>query len=224
MLVTKISDNYADKFNIIIGGYLMELKILNNTYHFPNELEKVEELFTFIHDKLSHTEYYFSHLVIDNKEIYDDFDTYVSDHINHIQTVEVVAKTIKEFTNELLLSLEQYLKGAIPELENLTTKMYQTNLNETIDNFTQFLDGVQWINEAISAIDKNQEKPNQWDDVILTIANLNEELKGIEEAIENNDNVLIADILQYEIVPILKELQQYITQIIDCGVKRNDIS
>lgn len=202
----------------------MELKILNEFYHFPNELEQVEELFTFINDKLGNTEYHFSHLVIDDKEIYEDFDTYIGDNINQIEKIEVIAKTIKEFTNEILLSLEQYLKGAIPELENLTTKMYQTNLNETIDNFTQFLDGVQWINEAISAIDKNQEKPNQWDDVILTIANLNEELKGIEEAIENNDNVLIADILQYEIVPILKELQQYITQIIDCGVKRNDIS
>lgn len=200
----------------------MELRILGESYRFSNDLGQVKAMFDLINEKLDGSEYYFSHFCIDNVEIYDEFETYITDHLNDIQVISVVAKTITELTNEVLLSLEQYLINALPEIELLATNIYQNSINTTSERFTQFIEGLVWISDAIANIDSRTEKPSNWNQVIVTVTSLQQELLSFEGAINNQDAVLIADIIQYEILPILKTLQQDIALVVDSEVNRND--
>src|SRR5690606_23610073 len=104
-----------------------------------------------INDELKENKFYFSHLIIDGIAVYNDFEIYLSEQIDIIQSIEVVVKKVEEFINDLLLSAEEYLTNAIPEMKVLADEIYQKP-EQTNEKFQQFLTALQWLNQMIETI------------------------------------------------------------------------
>lgn len=168
--------------------------------------------------------YYFSHLIIDDKEVFDDPEQYLQDYLSEIKELEIVAKTAKEFTNDVLLSAEEYIERAKPQIDSLADDFYQNPTSESWHKFTYLLEGIQWINQMIQTIDTAKEKPNNWMNYLKINNTLDLELKNMEEAIENNDSVLIADLIKYEILSIFESLGSEIQLTIDTEGYRYDLN
>lgn len=200
----------------------MELIIKGNIIQF-DKLPTAEEIVGKINELLSH-KYYYSHLIVDGEEIYDDPENYLFQSLESITRIEVAVKTVQEFVNEVLIMAMDYFLVAIPEMTVLADGFYKNPTSEDWMSFSSMLEGMQWLNHSIDLIDKAKERPMNWDECIKLAVQLQMELKNLEDAIENTDYVLIADIILYELLPIYKDLQTEFITTIDTEVERYDLN
>ena len=168
--------------------------------------------------------YYFSHFIADGMEIYEAHEEYLIVNINRIQELKVITKTEKEFLNDILLSTEEYLKRAKPELSLLTDGIY-SDLNSGIRiTFSHLMEALQWLDEMLTVVDKSNERPIDWNTCMELSQSMKSEIVNLSEAVDNSDNILIADIIQYEFVPLFDSLETEIGKIIDTVGTRHDLS
>lgn len=202
----------------------MKLSLFDKTYTYSNDEAGINEMFSIIMEKVAETDLHISHLEIDGEEVYENHGEYILERLNSVENVEVIVKTTKELINETLLSTESYLDRAIPEIQILVDEFYQNPTEESWHKLGQLLEGVQWIAQMVLTIDQFEEKLANWDEYLTCIATLQNELPNLMEAMEHRDALLIADIIQYEVLPVIESLQNTITETIDNEGERSDIS
>lgn len=179
-------------------------------------IEKINELLK--------ESYYFSHFIVDGIEVYEDHENYLIINLDRIEKLEVIAKKEKEFINDVLLSAEEYLKRAKPELAALPEGFYANPTTDTYASFDQLLGGLQWLDEMLSIVGSSYEHPESWEKFIGLSETMKSEIANLGEAVESSDNVLVADIIQYELIPIFEELELAIGTAIDTEGQRYDLS
>ncbi|WP_054859880.1 hypothetical protein [Gracilibacillus sp. JCM 18860] len=88
--------------------------ILNNDEKIVelNSLRSVDEVIEKINNLLNN-KLILSHLVIDGKDLYNDIEQYLDRYLATITTVQIIAKSKKEFINDTLDSAEKYINQAI---------------------------------------------------------------------------------------------------------------
>ncbi|QNK87247.1 hypothetical protein H7992_18890 [Sporosarcina sp. resist] len=200
----------------------MELVFQEQQIEF-SEIPSSDEVFTKINDLLDRN-YYFSHFIADGTEIYEDHEAYLNVNLDRIEKIEIIAKTEKEFMNDIFLSAEDYLKRAKPELAALTDGFYSNPTAETHTSFSQLMDGLQWLDEMLTLIAVSSERPPNGEVYEELMQTLQTQIAQLGVAVENSDNILIADIIQYELIPIFKKLETIIGESIDMVGTRHDLS
>ncbi|WP_025640808.1 hypothetical protein [Schnuerera ultunensis] len=207
----------------------MIIHILDKTLEYENKKDILDTMFKEINDIVSGTNLIFSHLVIDDLEVYDDFYDYFLDNIKNIEEVIVVTKTIKKMSEEILLSTVDYLERAIPEIEILSNEFYKTPSRESWKKLMDLIEGIKWIMDTFAAIDSNEQLKNivnsyeEWNIYAKDIYELNELIIEFEEILENSDFVSTADILSYEIIPLFNNMKEKLLKLISEEVEINDI-
>jgi hypothetical protein len=183
----------------------------------------VQNIFEEIQNLISST-YYFSHFIINDKEIYEDPEYYLSENLYQIKKIEVIAKTAKELINDVLLTAEEYIERAMPEIQILIKEFYNTPSSKSWDKFVQLLEGIQWLNQIMTSLEELRERPSNWMCYIECYRTLQDEMKNLEEALEFKDHVLVADIIQYEIYPVFETLLIEIQKTIGTEERRNKVN
>lgn len=207
----------------------MIIHILDKTLEYENKKDILDTMFKEINDIVSGTNLIFSHLIIDDLEVYDDFYDYFLDNIKNIEEVIVVTKTIKKMSEEILLSTVDYLERAIPEIEILSNEFYKTPSKESWKKLMDLIEGIKWIMDTFAAIDSNEQLKNivnsyeEWNIYAKDIYELNELIIEFEEILENSDFVSTADILSYEIIPLFNNMKEKLLKLISEEVEINDI-
>ena len=168
-------------------------------------------------------DYYFSHLIVDGEEIKESPEQYLLNYVGSITEVQIIAVEAKVFINDLLLSAEEYIKRATPILEVVAERFYETPTAEEYNDLNDLFGGLQWLTSMISVINESKVRPEKWDDTKEMIESLQDVLNDFAEALENNDTVLIADLLSYEIKPVFEELNEQMTDIIDSEGERYEL-
>lgn len=92
------------------------------------------------------------------------------------------------------------LKEAIDKIYNYISEGRENDALVLIPNFTE---GIEWLSEVL-VLTKDVHKKD------LNIDELNNILKEVIEAIENEDYILVGDLFKYEIYGILDEIQSNI--------------
>ncbi|MFJ8257653.1 hypothetical protein ACIQ4Z_10325 [Peribacillus asahii] len=200
----------------------MELIMMDQSIQFEKQ-PSVEDVIEKINELLGDN-YYFSHLIVDGIAVYDDLEQYLSEEILKIEKLEIVAQTVAAFTNDILLTAEEYLTRAEPGMVTLTDGFYQNPESKQWTSFADMLEGIQWLNQIISAIDSMKDRPRNWEGYVRLAATLEVQLQTLEEAVENSDTVLIADIIQYELIPLYQALRHEIHTTIDNEGIRDDVN
>lgn len=200
----------------------MELVFNDQSIQLRKQLS-VEEVIKKINELLG-SNYYFSHVIIDRIAVYDDLEQYLAERMDWIGRLEVVAQTMSEFRNDILLTAEEYLKRAETELPRLADCFYQNSESGHWAIFDDMLEGIQWLNQIISSIDRMEDKPNNWGEYKKIVTALEMQLQALEEAVENIDTVLIADIIKYELINLYQSLGNEIQSTIDTEGMRDNVN
>jgi hypothetical protein len=175
--------------------------MLGENHNFNNSEIGIQQLFETINKELIEKNVFFSHLVIDGQEVFEEHEEYIIDQIDKIKLIEVKTKTIQEFVNGLFVLLNEYTSRAIPEIEKLSSEFYQAVSENNWLALNDLLEGIEWIYETIKGIDQTKHTIVNWDEFVKCAATIEVELPNLLEAIENKDTILIADIIQYEMLP-----------------------
>ncbi|NLY90313.1 MAG: hypothetical protein GX081_01720 [Firmicutes bacterium] len=199
----------------------MRVKILDQELELANDLSSIGELFTKIEEKLNGTGYIFSSMTVDGVEIETDFALYLSQRIDEIQEIEVRLKSFRVLMVETMQSVSDYLERARPEVEQLSVEFYRGPTNESWSKFDQLLEGIQWLLEAVTAIESyhpGTEANSRWGTEFQAKSRL------LQEALENSDHVLLGDLLQYEILPLFSSLEKGMGELLKAEGYGNDLN
>ena len=102
---------------------------------------------------------------------------------------------------EVLKSVDDYLYKLKDGIRAITELIQSGKEFEAINLIPQVSDGLDWINQAL-----NYTKEYHLDN--LNLSQINEFINEICEALENEDYILISDLFNYEIIPILESLHE----------------
>jgi len=198
----------------------MRLHILDITLEYENKIDVFDNMVEFINNTIRKFNLVFSHLRIDGVEVYNEFYDYFLNNIKNIKEVEVVAKTVKEFSREIILSAIDYMERAIPEIEILSNQFYRVPSSSSWNKLIDLLEGFNWIIDTFMVIDTNRqlkdivENYEIWNLYAKDIYLLKELLTEFEEILKNGDYISIADILSYEIVPLFSGMKEKLEKIV----------
>lgn len=113
-------------------------------------------------------------------------------------------KEIFEFFNEVIAYFERLELGIL----DIVQKYQSGEEGEANNLMAQMIDGLICTIDGLS-LTKNFQKGN------LEIENMNKFLNEINEALEKMDFILVSDLLEYEILPILKDWKEIIKDSIE---------
>lgn len=111
----------------------------------------------------------------------------------------------KEF--EILNTADDYIENIKIGIEELVSKINSGEENNGLKLISPVIDGVEWLINAIN-LTKDFHKGK------ISIKNTNDILAEMIEALENQDYVLIGDLFQYELLPIVEKIQSDIKEVI----------
>lgn len=168
--------------------------------------------------------YYFSHYIADGTEIYEDYEAYLNTNLGRLKKLEVIAKIEKEFMNDVLISAEDYLKRAKPELTVLHQEFIDGPRSETWTRFEMLLEGTGWLNDMLSVVGGSNERPASWESYVELQASMQAELAKLSEAVEKENYVQIGNILRDGLIPNFFALETEIGKTIDVSGTRKNLN
>lgn len=203
------------------GCVTMKFVIRDKNYDFNYKSEALQSMEDLVNSELKNKDYYFSHFNVDNTIVVDNYEQYFEENFQLIEKVEAIFKTVYEFVIDSLLSMESYLERSIPEIRIFVDELYSSEADIGSNKTLQLLEGVQWIHRAIKNIDQLEVRPKNWNDLLISVTSLEMIVKEMEEVFENQDTIVFADLLQYEIEPLLVDIQKKVATTIDEEGVRN---
>ncbi|MGP3561703.1 hypothetical protein [Geobacillus sp. BK01] len=184
----------------------MQLNIFGQTFEYRNDRSELEAMLQKIFAMVAESDRQLSHLVIDGVEVYDEMEAYMEERIDSIRTIDVVAVTIEEYIRDVFQTMHSYLTRALPEIERIIDEFYQTPSEHTWIRFEQMLEGIQWINQVLYWLAEHPQHPFDRQALARIRETLAEQLRQLLEAVEAGDSILIADLIQYEVKPLWKDI------------------
>lgn len=200
----------------------MKIILNDNEQILEVNTSSVEEIIDYIF-QLKEEDKILSHVVIDGQTVYTNLNEYLENN-NQIDTIQVITKSFKDYINETLGTAEEYLTSAIPHLKNLITAFYNNPSEEDWSLFTDFTEGLMWLMNMIANIDGLKIKPSNWQEYITVYKAIEEHIQSLAEAMEHKDEILTADIINYEIMPLYESLKDVITKSIDTEGERENVN
>ncbi len=208
----------------------MKVHILDKTLEYENNIDTIDTIFDEINNIVKNSSKILSYLIVDGIEVYEDFYDYFLDNIKAIEEVKVIALTYEELVNDILISAIKYIRKAQENIEELSNSFYKSPDKESWEDLSDLLGGVSWIINTFASIDKDPRLKEivlsyeSWNLYAQEVFSLQDLLGDFEESLVNNDNVTIADILLYEILPIFEEMEQKLFKLVKTEENLNDLN
>ena len=135
-----------------------------------------------------------------------------------IDSLEVELANLKDLVATNLANALDYLKKLIPGFEQAADLFRAGNEQEANKYYLQILDGIDWFSQVVSVImspDKGETEMPDTDDESLEVRQkkLTDLMSQMLEANQNQDWVLLADILEYEMVPFYKDWEKILSKL-----------
>ncbi len=199
---------------------MVKIYIENEILEFKNNANEIGDILNKIDNIVNNSSKILSYMTIDSIEVYENYYDYFLDNIRVIEEVKVNAMTYKELVHDTLISTLDYIKNSTEQIEELANSFYRNPDGETWKNLNHFLGGISWIINTFASIDNNLmlkdlvSSYEGWNLYAKEVFSLQEILVDFEEALSNSDNISIADIISYEILPIFNRMAEKILDLI----------
>jgi len=203
------------------GGIILKIYIENQILGFENNKNEIDKILGEIDNIMDKSCKILSHIIIDDFEIYEDYYDYFLDNIRVIEKVEVISSTYKELVEEILISTIDYIKRVPLKVEELANNFYKNPSIQDWNDLNDLLGGISWTMNTFVSIDQD----SRLKDVVLSYENWNlyakevfalqEILPDFEGALSVGDNITIADILSYELIPIFIKMVEELLELVN---------
>ena len=161
---------------------------------------------------------YIRRIWLDEQEFPSDDREALQKKPSDIDSLEVELANLKDLVATNLANALDYLKKLIPGFEQAADLFRAGNEQEANKYYLQILDGIDWFSQVISIImnpDEGKLELLDADDENLQVRQekLTDLMNQMLEANKNQDWVLLADILEYEMVPFYKDWENILSKL-----------
>jgi hypothetical protein len=200
---------------------VVKLKFIvdGNIYFLEKDEGIIEKIADILTDEMEKTNKVIKSLEIDGLELYQDYFEYILDNLNYIENIKVKLITYKELVGETLVGTIDYLQGAAEEIVPLSEAFYAEPTKEAWDDFSDLLEGINWIISVFNLIDNDktliETLPSYeiWNLYAKDILTLNELIPQMNDALNSKDNTLLADLMMYEILPLYEDMREQLLSL-----------
>ena len=161
---------------------------------------------------------YIRRIWLDDQEFPSDDREALQKKPSDIDSLEVELANLKDLVATNLANALDYLKKLIPGFEQAADLFRAGNEQEANKYYLQILDGIEWFSQVVSVImspDEGETKLPDTDDESLEVRQkkLTDLMSQMLEANQNQDWVLLADILEYEMVTFYKDWEKILSKL-----------
>lgn len=139
--------------------------------------------------------------------------------VSQIETLETEISSLNQILEKNIVNAQDYLKKLIPGIQKASDLFRSGSEQEANKFFLNIIDGIEWFSQVVDSVAQVKDLPS--DAIVLdgkSIQARQEELVGwtrqMLEANKNKDWVLLADLLEYEILPYYAEWDEYLPKIL----------
>jgi hypothetical protein len=161
---------------------------------------------------------YIRQMWLDGKEFPSDDREALQKNPSDIDSLEVELANLKDLVATNIANALNYLKKLIPGFEQAADLFRTGNEQEANKYYLQILDGIDWFSQVVSVImqpeDGEAELPDaDGESLQVRQKKLTDLMSQMLEANQNKDWVLLADILEYEMVPFYKDWENILSKL-----------
>lgn len=114
--------------------------------------------------------------------------------------------TLENQREEVFVSLQEYIVKYIDGLKEIIDWFHQGDEQKALEAMVDAVEGLKWISEALTLT-------KELHGISMEADKINPLLVDINTGLERSDTILIADILEYEIVPLINEWNDQINKM-----------
>jgi hypothetical protein len=159
---------------------------------------------------------YIRRMWLDGKESPSDDREALQKNPSEIDSLEVELANLKDLVATNIANALDYLKKLIPGFEQAADLFRTGNEQEANKYYLQILDGIDWFSQVVNVImqpdDGETEMPDD-ENLLVRQKKLTDLMSQMLKANENQDWVLLADILEYEMVPFYKDWENILSKL-----------
>ena len=143
----------------------------------------------------------------------DDRETLQKKSVD-INSLEVELADLKDLVATNLSNALDYLEKLIPGFDQAADLFRTGNEQEANKYYIQILDGMDWFSEVVNVVMSSEGEGQEPENSLqVRQAKLTDLMSQMLEANKNQDWVLLADILEYEMTPFYKEWQTILSKL-----------
>ena len=135
-----------------------------------------------------------------------------------MKSLEIETATLAEILERNILNAQNYLQKLLPGIEKTAEIFRSGNEQEANQLFLQIIDGMDWFSQVMEIV--IQVKQFEPDRPIYSGKSLQDQknqfadlTRQMLEANKNKDWVLLADLLEYELLPYYQEWNDFLPKI-----------
>jgi hypothetical protein len=181
----------------------MILELLGKHYQYNNEPGQIALLLQVIEEQAANENLYVEGYVVDNLEVIEPLDSYLTEHIQTVNRIEVKLIDKAQLCLSLITEGKDYIGRALPAIDVLADLYYQSPDKEAWSRLEQLIEALAWFNQVIEVLAGYYTGRQRLQDQRELLQNT---IVQLHEAIHNNDSVLIADTMVHELIPAFEEL------------------
>ena len=160
----------------------------------------------------SRQNFYIRRVWLDGKEVSSSAQDTSKISAANVDLLELELAQLQDLLANNLTNAKAYLEKLIPGFQKAADLFRMGNEQEANQYYLQVLDGIDWFSQVVLTIVNAQEKKFEE----KSLEERQKELTGLMaqmlEANENQDWVLLADLLEYEMIPFYKDWQEVLSR------------
>jgi len=195
----------------------MRLYVLDEKYEYENNSAGVLQLFATIQEHIEQRQYLLYSMQVNDEIIYSDYEPYVEQHLDNIQTIAAELITIEQWGHRTIMELKRYLKQSLTAIVPVVDAFYNGGSEQTRKSFSQFIEGLEWIVTATNALHSAELEQEVVGNVVQHVQKVAPFLNDIVKTMENNDYIHLADLLHYELLPLLQTMSDELSLMGESG-------
>ncbi len=184
--------------------------------------ETLQELLTDILKKKAMTDHGFQKIRVNEENVSLDAPGIRQTPVSQIQALEIDVSSLEELLERNVSNACDYLERFIPGVEKAAHLFRNGNEQEANQFFLYIIDGMDWFSQIVSSV--IQARKLDIDNRLFAGRSLRQRQtqlldlsQQILEANKNQDWVLVADLLEYEILPYYQEWTTLLPEIHRAG-------
>jgi hypothetical protein len=161
----------------------------------------------------SRKDFYIRRIWLDGQEASSNTQDTLKTSTASVESLELELALLQDLVVNNLINAKEYLEKLIPGLQNAADLFRMGNEQEANQYYLQILDGIDWFSQVILTIVNAQVDIFKEQTLEERQKKLTDFMAQMLEANQNQDWVLMADLLEYEMIPFYKEWQEVLSQV-----------
>ncbi len=187
----------------------MKVEIYGIDFELETEGYTVDELIEIINNK----GYVVLDIIADGRDISNISDSEI-EALMPIKVLEINAKKVEEVLLETLAGMKEFIPDFIGNLDQISVDLTIGKEEEGYNKLALAMDTLDWLNQFLSYLNSPEIviKDNLKERKAL-LQQWYETIHALDEALDNQDKVLISDIIEYELKPVLENYLKYVRDL-----------